>query len=251
MTNSQAAEQLKKYLKLYTYPVGIDLYENIPKVLQASLNLKMNICQFIGLARYRRKENVVTPKCTTCALGAACVGLIRTPNVFSSGTAAVGRYCKDAETGRKFFKNTFKIGDSEKTFDGLRIAPLDKMEALPGVVVIYGLPVQIMRLVHAYAYDTGEAVYCNGTAEAAVCSCVGFALAHGRPAMGIPCRGDRIYAGASAAEMVFAFPGFMLENIVNNLRALGGEEILPVAPFIAYTPPMSKDYEMKTEYFTS
>lgn len=245
-----AAERLEKYLKLYSRPVGIDFYKNKTELAQGSPGTKMNICQFISVARYRGVESIVSAERTVCALGAACVGLIKTPLVFSSGMAAVGRYCKNAEIGQEFFRNTFKIGDSGETFAELRIAPLDKMNTLPDVVIIYGLPVQIARLIHAYTYDTGKPVYCNGTAEAAVCSCVGFALTQKQPAMGIPCLGDRKYAGANVAEIVFVFPGPMLERIVNNLRTLGGEQVLPAPPFINRTPSMSKDYEMKSEYYT-
>ncbi len=62
----------------------------------------------------------------------------------------------------------------------------------PDAVIMYVNPVQAMRLIHAYTYDTGEKITADTVAEGAMCSSVGFAVKEGKATVGFPCAGDRI-----------------------------------------------------------
>ena len=143
------AESFERHLKLRTRPVAVKLYSDRTDLPQESWEFPVNLCQLISMARYQGARNSVVPEKLVCALGAACVGLIRTPEVFSSGKAAVGVYVADEAAGKRFIANTFKAGDRGKQYDAVLFQPLGVVEEEPDAVIIYANPAQVMRLIHA------------------------------------------------------------------------------------------------------
>ena len=244
MTKTELAKKIEQILRLNSKPIAIKLYENRENAPRRPLNYKLNFCQLVSMARYQGRGNVGTPDKMICAMGAACLGLINTPDSFTSGRAAVGAYCKDEEAGKEFMANTFKLGDSGKKYDAVLAEPLEDCSTDPDVVVVYGNPAQMMRLIHANAYETGQKTKADTVAEAALCSSIGYAVANGKCVMGLPCAGDRIFGGTQPSEAVFIIPAFDLERIVKNLEltAKGGFSVYPVPPNMNWTPSMPDTY---------
>ena len=250
MEKKQLAAELDSILRLDTKPVGIKLYKSQDDLPRKPFNFKLNLCQLVAMARYQGKTNTGTPDKMICAMGAACVGLIDTPEAIASGKAAVGAYVKDQTAGKAFMDNTFKIGDTGKKYDGILAGALESMEEDPDVVVMYVNPAQAMRLIHACTYDTGEKITADTVAEAALCSCIGYAAANDKPVVGFPCAGDRIFGGTQTHEVVFAAPyALVKEKLVENLKrtAEGGFSVYPVPPNMFWTPTMPPTYTIQQE----
>lgn len=247
MNRSEMAAKLEAILRLDTRPVAVKMYVNSQEMPKKPLNFKLNICQLVSMARYAGKANAGVPEKMVCSMGAACVGLIKTPDVFTTGKAAVGPYSRDEKAGRKFMENTFKLGDSGKKYSGIMVAPLESADFEPDVVVIYANPAQMMRLIHANAYETGEKITADTVAEAALCSSMGFAIAKGKPTIGFPCAGDRIFGGTQNSELVFVAPFKEVERIIRNLEetAKGGFSVYPVPPNMMWTPTMPPTYTIQ------
>lgn len=231
-------------LRLETDPVAVRLYESASDLPKKPLPFKLNICQLISMARHQGRTASGVPERMVCSIGAACTGLIGTPEAFRNGTAAVGRYVENAEAGKRFFENTFKIGDSGRAFDAILLSPLrDAGGIVPDAVIFYANPAQVMRLIHACVYRTGEKVEAATVAEAAVCSAIGFVKSTGRPIVGFPCAGDRRFGGTQNTELLFAAPYGMLEDMAYALSDLGAvAPVYPVAPNVMWTPQMPAAY---------
>ncbi|NLA06092.1 MAG: DUF169 domain-containing protein [Firmicutes bacterium] len=245
MDNRELAEQLEKILRLDTMPVAMKFYDDRKDLPREPLNFKLNLCQLVAMARYQGRTNSGVPDMMICAMGAACTGLIKTPDDIKSGQAAVGAYCKDIESGKKFMENTFKLGDSGKVYDAVLVSPLANAKFEPDVVIIYSNPAQVMRLIHGCVYDNGEKVKADTVAEAAMCSCAGYVLAKREPMVGFPCAGDRIFGGTQNFELVFAAPYELVrDKLVENLEmtAKGGFSVYPVPPNMFWTPSMPPAY---------
>ncbi|MDD2202525.1 MAG: DUF169 domain-containing protein [Firmicutes bacterium] len=250
MEKKQLAVELDRILRLDTKPVGIKLYKSQDDLPRKPFNFKLNLCQLVAMARYQGKTNTGTPDKMICAMGAACVGLIDTPEAIASGKAAVGAYVKDQTAGKAFMDNTFKIGDTGKKYDGILAGALESMEEDPDVVVMYVNPAQAMRLIHACTYDTGEKITADTVAEAALCSCIGYAVANDKPVVGFPCAGDRIFGGTQTHEVVFVAPyALVKEKLIGNLErtAQGGFSVYPVPPNMFWTPTMPPTYTIQPE----
>ncbi len=85
MEKKQLAAELDSILRLDTRPVGgIKLYKSQDDLPRKPFNFKLNLCQLVAMARYQGKTNTGTPDKMICAMGAACVGLIDTPEAIAS-----------------------------------------------------------------------------------------------------------------------------------------------------------------------
>ncbi|NLS44220.1 MAG: DUF169 domain-containing protein [Firmicutes bacterium] len=250
MERKQIASELDSILRLGTKPVGIKLYKDQNELPKKPLNFKLNLCQLVSIARYQGKTNTGTPDKMICSMGAACVGLIATPEAIASGRAAVGAYVKDEAAGKAFMDNTFKLGDEGKKYDGVLVGALGNMDVDPDAVIIYINPAQAMRLIHACAYETGEKIAADTVAEAALCASIGFAVAKDKPTLGFPCAGDRIFGGTQPSEVVFVAPySLVRDKLVENLKrtAEGGFSVYPVPPNMFWTPTMPPTYTIQPE----
>jgi len=250
MSYKEITEKLEKIIRLETRPIGVKLYKRQEDLPRKPVDQKVNICQLVAMARYQDKSNAAVPDNMICSIGAACIGLIETPYAIKSGKAAVGPYVKDLPAGKKFMSNTFKIGDAGKRYEGIYVEPLGRAKEGPDVVVIYGNPAQIMRLIHGTTYDNGEKVTADTVAEAAPCSCIGYAKAKYKPIIGFPCAGDRIYGGTQDTDLVYVAPfAFVRDKLVHNLEktAQGGFSVYPVPPYMNYVPVMPSTYTIHSE----
>lgn len=253
MKPGEVAKKLESILRLDTRPVGVKLYRQKDQLPRKPLNFKLNVCQLVSMARYQGKVNTGVPEMMVCSMGAACTGLIKTPEAIATGKAAVGPYVGDQAAGKAFMDNTFKLGDTGKKFDGILVGALESLEVEPDVVVVYANPAQVMRLIHACTYDTGEKVAADTVAEAALCSSIGFAVAKGKPVIGFPCAGDRIFGGTQNTELVFVAPyGLVRDKLLVNLErtAQGGFSVYPVPPNMFWTPTMPSTYTIHPEDLT-
>lgn len=250
MNYQEMAEKLEQILRLDTRPVAVNVFKTKEELPKKPIDSKINFCQLVSSARYAGSANSGVPEKMICSMGAACIGLIQTPEAISSGKAAVGPYVGTEEAGKTFMANTFKVGDSGKKYDGVYVQPLHTATTDPDVVVIYCNPAQVIRLVHACTYDNGEKVTADTVAEAAMCSSVGFALTHNKPVIGFPCAGDRIFGGTQNQELVFAAPfNLFKEKLIQHLEltAKGGFSVFPVPPNMDWTPAMPPTYTIQPE----
>jgi len=97
----------------------------------------------------------------------------------------------------------------------LLLAPLDKFDTIPDVVIITGVPAQISRLLYINAFDTGEfnvrfiEPLCTGAIAAPITSGkIGLSV------MDVACR---ILGKFREEEMIIGIPYERLEKIVNNI----------------------------------
>jgi uncharacterized protein (DUF169 family) len=75
----------------------------------------------------------------------------------------------------------------------IAFAPLDKMELEPDQVIVYGNPLQMLKLIQGYVYAEEPRFTITTCAKYGVCV-EGMAQAYvtGKPAVGFPCRGERV-----------------------------------------------------------
>jgi uncharacterized protein (DUF169 family) len=229
--------------------VAVKLYRDRSELPVPVTPTSLNVCQLVSRARYGGEVRAGTAETMVCSLGASCLGLIETPEALASGRAALGSYAKNLEAARRFMQNTYKLGDRGKQFDAVLIGPLGSLPAVPDVIIVYGNPAQLMRLIHANSFDTGEKTVADTVAEGAVCASIAFALEEGEARVDFPCAGDRRYGGVQKDELLFSMPYRLGERIVRNLRHTLGSS-LPgylVAPNVLSTPAMSEDYTIQPE----
>lgn len=247
MEQQAADEILRRVLKLDTLPVAVSLLEAPSELYGEPLQMKLNNCQLISMARHGGMYSSGIPDRMVCSIGAACTGLVRTPEAFTTGTAALGKYAATRGAGARFFRNTYKTGDHRAPYEAIQFAPLGSCPFTPMAVLVYGNPAQIMRLVHGNSWYTGERTQGDTVAEAAVCSAIGLAVEKDAVVMGLPCAGDRRFGGTQNHEMVFVAPwSAMSERIAPALSEMEESmgSLYPVAPWVTCETVMPDAYTL-------
>jgi uncharacterized protein (DUF169 family) len=239
------AHDFQSILKLDTAPIGVRFLQSKEDAKTGSTSKKLNFCQLVANARYQKRASCGFPEKMVCSLGAAALGLIKTPQQFVDGTAAVGKYTKDSNAGIHFFQNTYKLGDKKRIYKAIEVGPLESFSSLD-VFVVYANPAQMLGLIHANSYMDGRKTSGDTVAEGALCSATAFAMGEQLPIVGFPCAGDRRFANTQHGELLFAAPVKDLNRIHESLLELDRiGPIYPIPPHVDFEILMPSTYTIK------
>ncbi len=243
----KASTSIKRHLNLATDPVAVKMLNSTLKMMDIKGLRQLRDtapCHMATWARYYREEGVVgaSAEGMKCVWGAACLGMIKSPERFKEGYVTMP-FAKDAAAGKHMVGALGVLGDEKKLFDALVIAPLDLTPLEPDVVVIYLTPGQALRLVIAYAHEKGEEVRSTITGQASLCSSVAHAYRERSMVVDIPCIGDRRYGLVQDQEMLVAFHASRTEQILEGLRATEGFSSHPFRPFVQWQVIFPPDME--------
>ena len=117
------------------------------------------------------------------------------------------------------------------------ISPLTRTKVAPDVILVYGNPAQIMRLIQGATYKEGKKLKIELLGLAA--SCTGgiiHAFNTGECQVVIPGTGDRAFALTYDNEMLFAIPAAKAGEIISGMR---GQRLVkyPIPTPLLMPPP--------------
>jgi len=248
MDDKKVSKIFEEILKLQTKPIAVKLCKENNNEQCSQIRYKINVCQMVAMARYHKKVTSQKASGMVCALGASCLGLMKTKETFISGSAVVGRYVKDEKSGKKFISNVYKLGDIGKQYELVTVGPLGEVEN-PSSVVLYVNPAQVLPLIHANGFDSGDKISLETVAEGALCEAIALSVGKGKVHIGFPCAGDRRFGGTQKDELIFSMPYKELFRISKNLEDLTnlGVSVYPIAPNVMWTPMMPEAYTITEE----
>ncbi len=195
------------------------------------------ICQMILRARFDGADGVLasSPSTMRCVWGAAALGLIDTPPRLSRGQLYLG-FVQDLEAGERMHARMGMMGDRGKRYGSVEVAPLAHCRGDPDVVVIYGTPGQMLRLITGLHFEEGGAVCSPVTGQASVCASISRAHDTGEPSLDIPCIGDRLYGLVGDDEMVMVLPANRMPGLMRGLEGSKPMAPYPFRPFTRWSP---------------
>jgi len=199
----------------------------------------MPICQMVGMARRYGWTMALGPEEQTCpfgdlALGWAVLGADR--------EELIRRVFPDAQFRLGLLGSMARLEPG--TVENLVVAPLARADFEPHLVVVYGRPVQVLRLVQGYCMK-GEGPVTSQAGGAAVCAdFLARPRLTGRPHYALPCHGDRTFGATQDDEMVFAAPVEAWPAIVEGLAASHRAGLMryPVTPYLQYEAALPPSY---------
>jgi uncharacterized protein (DUF169 family) len=129
------------------------------------------------------------------------------------------------------------------------LCPLERLALDPEVVVVYGNPAQLMRLIQAATFSLGERV--SGEFGGKV-ECSSYLIAPYRTGefqVIIPGMGDRIFSMTQDDEMVVAFPGKFLAGLLVGLKEAGKKigARYPITFYQNFSPSFPPAYEERAK----
>ncbi len=253
MTNfNEANDILLKYLRVKTQPLSMKFIKNageIPEgVMRPSIfKSKMALCQINTIARKWNMALAATPEEINCAaallaFGWATLGELNHEKELVNFMVSAG-YVADIERARSSLKEQAYFS-GQKKFDskGYIVAPIaSEVIKEPDVILIYGNPAQIARMVQSMIYVEGGAI--ESRAHLGL-SCIGEMIEPviSRKAMYIiPGRGERQIGMAADDEMAFTLPTEKLPDLLTGLKETDEKGTrYPIQPFLFFEPRFNK-----------
>ena len=100
------------------------------------------------------------------------------------------------------------------------LAPLAAGKFEPEVILIYGNPAQMMLLMNGLQFKDYERFQFFFIGEGSCADGLAQCYTTGKPALAIPCLGERAFGAVTEDEMVMALPPKMLAKAIEGLEAL-------------------------------
>jgi uncharacterized protein (DUF169 family) len=255
MDYQDAAARLKEALRLRTEPIGVVFFQDaagLPaKTRQPSkvFGKQVTICQGVTLARVYGWPVGLTQEDLICIPGMLVFG-------FTPAADPI------MELGQLFCEVGFHqdLGPALKEVESLPrfqpqevgavyLCPLERLNLDPEVVVVYGNPAQLMRLIQAATFSLGKRV--SGEFGGKV-ECSEYLIAPyrtGEIKVALPGMGDRIFSMTQDDEMVVAFPGKFLEGLLVGLKdcakKIGAR--YPITFYQNFSPSFPPAYEERAK----
>ncbi len=248
MTDMKQLDQaLTTYIRPLTFPVAIKMLKSeseIPPKTRRPLEQmkkKIAICQGIGIARKLGWAVAMGKEDMQCSLGAAPFGFFKNIDYFEEGNLASGMFTASPEAGKKeeALVDRFAYGE----YSHILVSPLSRTAFEPDMVLVYGNPAQIMRLIQGALYQSGGAVEssCMGRLGCAtiitvkqkdVCRYV------------VPGNGDRIFGMTQDYEMAFFMPASKIESVLEGLEKTHRAGIrYPITSFFNFQATFPPSYQ--------
>jgi uncharacterized protein (DUF169 family) len=242
MDYTDFSNRIGRMIRPLTHPLGVKILkegetppEKAPR--PSKYGVKISLCQWSTMARRWGRAYAALPEDIHCSPCLAAMGMkkLDDPRILSDYFMEMG-YFENPDLAEKAVQalNTAPPGHIR----GLVTFPLENTPVAPDVVLIYGTPAQMARLVAGYVYFTGELVEFPATGFGISCLSAMRPYFTGKPALGLPGRGERILAGTEETEMFFTFPAANLPQLVDGLEkthARGSR--YPVQRYLIYEPP--------------
>jgi uncharacterized protein (DUF169 family) len=250
-TTKQAAEFIRNDLRLKTFPVAVKFLkdkEPFPEKTRQSSKVfgrKIAICQALTMARSYGWTVRVAKEDNICVPAAIVFGFSESKDITASLSRLMTEinFSKNMDSAVREASSISRFEQGE--ISAIVTASAERSPFNPDVVVIYGNPAQIMRLSQAWSYMTGERVAGDfgGKVE-----CDQYLISPYKKQSArivVPGQGERIFAMTQDDEMVFAFPGKFINELVPALqeagKAIGAR--YPIMPYQFFQPDFPKAHK--------
>jgi uncharacterized protein (DUF169 family) len=248
---SAEADFIYNDLRLRTLPVASkflsdDTFPEKTRRPKEALGKRITLCQAVTMARVYGWTVGLTKEDLICVPAMITFGLTGA----SAQKATLGKlFCevslsKDPESGIGEANSMSMIPSGE--FKAVLLSPLAKDAFEPDTVTIYGNPAQIMRLIQAWAYMSGQRVTGNFGGKVECTEYLIAPMKDGKPRVAIPGNGDRIFSMTQDDEMVFAIPASGLATLCEGLRTAGKQigARYPITFYQNFQPEFPRYYKV-------
>lgn len=214
--------RLERLMRLRSFPVAFKLLENKKALSEIPflrrINHKSTLCQMINLVRNfdwtvgADAQDFISRMCPSI------IGLSDIPDYMKDGTFRSIVWTKSRSDGKKYENAIPRLPVGK--YESVAMAPLVYNPFDPDIVLIYANPAQMMLLINSLQFDNYEVMefYCVG--ESSCSDAITRCYLNRKPALTIPCYGERRYGHAQDDELVMALPAEALDKALNGMEAL-------------------------------
>ena len=214
--------RLERLMRLKSFPVAFKLFEDKTSLsavpFMRRMNHKSTLCQLINLVRNFDWTVGADLDDFMSVMCASIIGLTDIPDYMKDGTFRSIVWTKSRADGKKF-ENAIPRLPAGK-YEAVAMAPLVYNPFDPDIVLIYANPAQMMLLINSLQFENYEVMkfYCVG--ETSCSDAIARCYLNRKPALSIPCYGERRYGHAQDDELVMAIPVEKMDKALNGMEAL-------------------------------
>ncbi|MFP3984751.1 MAG: DUF169 domain-containing protein [Candidatus Bathyarchaeia archaeon] len=238
------ARNMMSILQLEDPPIGVKLFkpsEGIPSNIKP-IDKKSRYCQFLMRARHG-ETLLLTPEKLACPAAYAAFGFGPLPEKISSGEMLhfLGLY-QTKEAAANTMATMPRLKPS--SISAIAAGPLGDFTLQPDLIVVEGLPEQIMWLCLARTFKTGGRL--NFSSSIFQCCCVDITVVpYMTKEVNISpgCYGTRESTDVPLNHMFMGIPMLLLEQIVNGFKALSEKAMIRArgkGVYLSYSQQESK-----------
>jgi uncharacterized protein (DUF169 family) len=251
----KAAETIEKYLRVHTHPLALKYIGDVREIpgdvrRLGIFGVKMAFCQIITIARKWGWTFAVTPEDINCVAALLTFGWAELNKDVNHEALIDFRlnagYIKDREAAVKNLETVTSLMDEKKfSARALIVSPLESgIVQDPDVVLIYGNPAQMARMVQSMIYVEGGVIesWAN-IGGSCVPEMIG-PMIKNKACYVIPGRGARQIGMVGDDEMVFTLPIGKLENLLTGVKETHKKGTkYPINPFLFFEPRFNQTVE--------
>ncbi len=252
MTDMKAVEQeLNQYIRPTTFPVAIKMLKSEAEIPEKAkrpfqkMKKKIAICQGVGMARKIGWVVAMGKEDMQCALGAAPFGFFKDINFFNEGNMANGMFTTSLVAGKK--EEDLIDRFEYNTYSHILVAPLNRCSFVPDMLLIYGNPAQIMRLIQGALYNEGGAIQSSAMGRLG-CATLITVMKNNECRYVVPGNGDRIFGMTQDHEMAFYIPISKLDTVLDGLAQTHKRGIrYPIVSYLDFEATFPPSYQEQAE----
>ena len=222
MELQKISQALDTYVRLQTFPVAIRMMSSVEEIPEKArmpkrdLGTPMAVCQGMALARRYGWLIAMGKDDMLCPLGALTLGFLPAKAKFLDGSFPIPFWVKDQAIRAKMARSLPQLEQGKYTH--MVAAPIHRANFEPQVVIVYGNPAQVARLIQAAVYGTGEPVTSSSAGGFACGQEITTTILTDQCQCIVTGGGDRVIAQAHDHEAAFAVPLSKVEAIVEGLE---------------------------------
>ena len=226
-------EAISTYVKPQTYPLAIKMLssnDEIPKDAKRPLRdygTSLTLCQALALGRREGLTIVLNRESQSCPIALAGLGFVR-PEEYLSGKYKLAPINRPAEAQIKAAEAMprFEFGK----FKSILISPILRATFDPDVIMFYGSGAQVMRMIQAAVFSSGEGLTSKSSGAGGCLLPVVASILEGKCKYAVPGNGERRIGLIGDGEFSFAMPRNRFEEVVNGLKlSHEGRQTYPIS----------------------
>ena len=212
--------QLNKYLRLATFPIGVKLLENSEDLNNVKYlknpEHKIALCQIFSYARYYGWTMGCTKEDNLCPLAEISLGFEKSNKLFEEGAFFIGRYNETKEAAKKTTSTMPKLTYGQ--YSAVVAGALSRIDFKPDLILIWGNSSQIMRIIQGYLWKRGGRISMSTFCDGVCADTISNAILTGELQVAFPCLGDRRFGLAMDSDLIASIPFGIVEEIVEGME---------------------------------
>ena len=227
-------EVISTYIKPQTHLVAVKMIksgDSVPEGAKQPLRdfgASFTLCQALALSRREGLTLVLDRQSQSCPIALVGLGFVK-PEEYLSGKYALAPTNQSIEARQKIAEQLprFQYGQ----FNAIVVSPLPKADFDPDVILFYGNGAQVMRMIQAAVFASGERLTSQATGSGGCLLPIVSSILEGRCKFSVPGNGERRLGLIADGELAFAMPKKRFEEVIDGLKlSHEGKQTYPISP---------------------